>query len=179
VESAAEALYGLIHARFVLTGRGLAAVADRFRSSAFGRCPRLGCGGQAVLPLGPSDVPRQATVAVWCPRCEDAFRPPVKGAAALDGAYFTTTLPHLLLLTYPALRPPAPHPDDVPSARVFGFRVAERARAREPHGAPVTGWGVTAAAAAGRAAAAASNAPPAAGQRGEGGGAGGGADKAV
>ena len=39
----------------------------------------------------------------------------------VDGAYFGTTFPHLLLMTYPGLRPPKQQEAYVP--RVFGFRL--------------------------------------------------------
>ena len=38
-----------------------------------------------------------------------------------DGAYFGTTFPHLLLMTYPSLRPPRPTETYIP--RVFGFKL--------------------------------------------------------
>jgi len=40
LENAAERLYGLAHARFAVTARGLQAVMDKFRQCEFGRCPR-------------------------------------------------------------------------------------------------------------------------------------------
>jgi Casein kinase II regulatory subunit len=39
----------------------------------------------------------------------------------VDGAYFGTTFPHLLLMTYPALWPAKPTESYVP--RVFGFKL--------------------------------------------------------
>lgn len=47
--------------------------------------------------------------------------PPTSILAEIDGAYFGTTLPHLLLMTYPELVPAAPQEAFRP--RVFGFRV--------------------------------------------------------
>jgi casein kinase II subunit beta len=125
VESAAEVLYGLIHARWVVTARGLAAVLVKHRAGDYGRCPRVACAGAPVLPLGPSDVPRQATVAVFCPACRDAYHPRSRAAAALDGAYFGTTAAHLLLLTHPSARVAAAGGGGggKPAPRVFGFRV--------------------------------------------------------
>ncbi|GAB4816730.1 hypothetical protein N2152v2_003776 [Parachlorella kessleri] len=134
VETAAEALYGLIHARYVLTSRGMNAMLEKFKGCDFGRCPRVFCNGQACLPVGLSDVPRQATVKLFCPKCEDVFYPRSKYHGNLDGAYFGTTFPHLFLLTYPTMRPPKPAETYLP--RVFGFKIHpsayQRERGRQP-----------------------------------------------
>jgi casein kinase II subunit beta len=122
VEAAGESLYGLIHARFVLTTRGLAAMAEKFRSCDFGRCPRVLCNGQPCLPVGLSDQPRQSTVKLFCPRCEEAYYPRSKYHGNIDGAYFGTTFPHLFFLTYPQLKPQKPLSKYVP--RVFGFKIS-------------------------------------------------------
>jgi hypothetical protein len=64
VETAAEMLYGLIHVRYILTARGMAAMHEKLKRTDFGTCPRVLCAGQACLPCGMVDVPRQCTVKV-------------------------------------------------------------------------------------------------------------------
>eukprot|EP00798_Chlamydomonas_sp_ICE-L_P001158 gene1158-3963_t len=93
LENAAEMLYGLIHARYILTARGLAAMLEKFKSCGFGRCPRVLCEGQACVPVGPSDVPGQSTVKIYCPKCEDIYYPRSEFQCAIDGAYTGTTSP--------------------------------------------------------------------------------------
>jgi casein kinase II subunit beta len=104
IESAAEMLYGMIHARYILTSKGMAAMVrfhsllslfscftiqeintvntiatflqlDKYKNYDFGRCPRVYCSGQPCLPVGQSDIPRSSTVKIYCPRCEDLYYP--------------------------------------------------------------------------------------------------------
>ncbi|XP_054825685.1 casein kinase II subunit beta-1-like [Prosopis cineraria] len=121
IESAAEMLYGLIHARYVLTNKGMAAMMEKYKNYDFGRCPRVHCSGQPCLPVGQSDIPRSSTVKIYCPRCEDIYYPRSKYQGNVDGAYFGTTFPHLFLMTYGHLKPPKPLQSYV--QRVFGFKV--------------------------------------------------------
>jgi len=121
VESAAEMLYGLIHARFILTSRGLSQMVEKLNNVEFGRCPRVYCQGQPVLPVGQSDIPRTNTVKLFCPKCQDIYYPKLSRHANIDGAYFGTTFPHLLYQTYPELVPTKPSFSYVP--RIFGFKI--------------------------------------------------------
>lgn len=130
VESAAEMLYGLIHVRYILTSRGMSAMFEKYKGCEFGRCPRVLCNGQPCLAVGTSDIPRQSTVKLFCPKCEDIYYPRSKYQGNIDGAYFGTTFPHLMLMTYPTLRPGKPTESYVP--RVFGFKLHANAVAREP-----------------------------------------------
>ena len=57
---------------------------------------------------------------MYCPRCKDIYSPKKKSADA-DGAYFGTSFPHLLLMTYPDLKPYFKRIEFVP--RMFGFRI--------------------------------------------------------
>jgi casein kinase II subunit beta len=121
VESAAEMLYGLIHARYIVTNRGMHAMYEKYRAASFGRCPQVFCQGQPVLPVGLSDLPRNYTVNVFCPRCHGLFFPKSTRQANIDGAYFGTTFPHLYLMTHPDMVPKKPAQAYVP--RVYGFKV--------------------------------------------------------
>ncbi|KAL5551280.1 hypothetical protein UlMin_001456 [Ulmus minor] len=120
VESAAEMLYGLIHARYILTSKGMAAMLDKYKNYDFGRCPRVYCCGQACLPVGQSDIPRSSSIKIYCPRCEDIYYPRSK-YQDIDGAYFGATFPHLFLMTYGHLKPQKASQSYVP--RVFGFKI--------------------------------------------------------
>ncbi|KAJ4912524.1 Casein kinase II subunit beta' [Raphanus sativus] len=121
VESAAEMLYGMIHARYILTSKGLASMLDKYKNYDFGRCPRVYCCGQPCLPVGQSDIPRSSTVKIYCPKCEDVYYPRSKYQGNIDGAYFGTTFPHLFLMTYGHLKPQKAAQSYVP--RVFGFKL--------------------------------------------------------
>ena len=125
IENAAELLYGLIHARFAITPRGMGAMLEKYKAVHFGRCPRVFCGGQPALPVGQGDLPRTHTVKLFCSKCKDIFYPRSSRQANIDGAYFGTTFPHLLLMTYPHLRATAQPTAYVP--KIFGFKVHRRA----------------------------------------------------
>ncbi|KAL6981360.1 putative casein kinase II subunit beta-4 [Sarracenia purpurea var. burkii] len=121
VESAAEMLYGLIHVRYILTSKGMAAMLEKYKNFDFGRCPRVYCCGQPCLPVGQSDIPRASTVKIYCPKCEDIYYPRSKYQGNIDGAYFGTTFPHLFLMTYGHLKPQKAAQSYVP--KVFGFKI--------------------------------------------------------
>ncbi|KAJ3436125.1 casein kinase ii subunit beta [Anaeramoeba flamelloides] len=120
IESSAEILYGLIHARYILTDEGMRKMAKKYQKGIFGRCPNVFCQKQPCLPVGRSDLPRKDTVKYYCPRCQDIYFPDSK-YANLDGAYFGTTFANLLLQWNENLKPESPPRKYVP--KIFGFRV--------------------------------------------------------
>ena len=128
VEIAAEVLYGLIHARYILTGRGMNRMFDKYQDAEFGTCPRVCCQGQHCLPVGMSDQQRSYPVNVYCPRCQELYYPRSTKQAGLDGAYFGTTFAHMFLLTYPDLIPrksssSSATVSDKYIPKIYGFRI--------------------------------------------------------
>lgn len=140
IEKSARHLYGLVHARYIVTTRGLAKMVshssfnlgllnadntfvklDKYKKADFGKCPRVLCGGHPLLPMGQSDLPHLKTVKLYCPKCEDIYNPKSSRHAAIDGAYFGTSFHNILFQVYPALVPEKSKRRYEP--KVFGFKV--------------------------------------------------------
>jgi casein kinase II subunit beta len=69
---------------------------EKYKKADFGRCPRVYCYSQPLLPVGLADVPYQKAVKLYCPRCEDIYSPKSNRHGSIDGAYFgTSTYTHL------------------------------------------------------------------------------------
>jgi casein kinase II subunit beta len=121
IEKSARHLYGLVHARYITTTRGLAKMVDKYKKYDFGRCPRVMCEGQPLLPCGLDDNPGKKPVKLYCARCEDLYNPKSSRHAAIDGAYFGTSFHNTIFQVYPALIPAKSRRRYEP--RIFGFRV--------------------------------------------------------
>ena len=106
-------------------------MAEKMKRKEFGKCPRVLCQEQAVVPVGLSDISGVKGVKLYCPRCEDVYNPPSKKQTGIDGAYFTTSLPHLVLQMYPQLLP-SQKSSDVGAVRytpkIFGFKIHQVAQ---------------------------------------------------
>eukprot|EP00392_Amoebophrya_sp_AT5.2_P014098 g14236.t1 len=128
VEQGAQCLYGLIHARWILTARGMTAMMDKYNNYVYGSCPLLDCHAQnqAVLPVGLTDVVGQSGAKVYCPRCKEVFHPKSSKLEVIDGAFFGTSFCHLFFLIYPHLKPSSEPRNYIP--RIFGFKVAAHVR---------------------------------------------------
>jgi casein kinase II subunit beta len=85
---------------------------EKYKRADFGRCPRVLCNSQALLPVGLTDIPYEKSVKLYCGRCEDLYSPKSSRHGSIDGAYFGTTFPHLLFLVYPNLISPKNGPAD-------------------------------------------------------------------
>lgn len=88
--------------------------ADKYKKADFGKCPRVLCYGQYLLPVGLSDIAYQKAVKLYCPRCEDIYSPKSSRHGSIDGAYFGTTFPHMLFMVHPQMVPTKGH--SVPTA---------------------------------------------------------------
>jgi len=113
-------LYGLIHARFIVTTNGLQVMQRKYIHKDFGECPRAFCNGQAVLPVGLADEPHLGSYKLFCPKCRDLYNCPAS-QRHIDGAFFGSSFPHIFLMTYENIVPSAPTSCYVP--RIFGFKV--------------------------------------------------------
>ncbi|KAL5352601.1 casein kinase 2 regulatory subunit [Pseudogymnoascus australis] len=121
IEKSARHLYGLVHARYIVTTRGLAKMLDKYKKNDFGKCPRVMCKSQPLLPMGQSDNPNIKAVKLYCSKCEDIYNPKSSRHAAIDGAYFGTSFHNILFQVYPALMPAKSY--ERYSPRIYGFKV--------------------------------------------------------
>ncbi|KAB5536647.1 casein kinase II beta subunit [Coniochaeta sp. 2T2.1] len=121
IEKSARHLYGLIHARYIVTTRGLSKMLEKYKKGDFGKCPRVQCASHPLLPMGLSDVPNSKPAKLYCARCEDVYNPKSSRHASIDGAYFGTSFHNILFQVYPALVPAKSADRYVP--RCYGFKV--------------------------------------------------------
>jgi len=105
LDQRAAGLYGVLHARFIVTQVGLHRMRKLFRKNYWGLCPRVGCTNQALLPMGIHDKPNRDEVKLYCCSCGLMYGPNYHGSTKIDGAFFGTTFPHLFFMSYPELLP--------------------------------------------------------------------------
>ncbi|KAI6249832.1 Casein kinase II subunit beta-2 [Erysiphe necator] len=121
IEKSARHLYGLVHARYIVTTRGLAKMLEKYKKADFGKCPRVMCKSHPLLPTGQTDIPNLKPVKLYCTKCEDLYNPKSNRHSYMDGAYFGTSFHNIILQVYPALIPHKSYDRHIP--RVYGFKV--------------------------------------------------------
>lgn len=92
-------LYGLLHAKYILTPPGQAKMLELYIYNSFPKCPRSKCEGLRCLPYGISEKPGQ-NVKMYCPKCKTIYN---YMKNILDGAFFGPTYAHLLIRKFPEL----------------------------------------------------------------------------
>ncbi|KAL0224941.1 hypothetical protein RCL1_002853 [Eukaryota sp. TZLM3-RCL] len=123
LNEAATLLYGLIHARFILTGAGLTAMKAKYETRDFGTCTCYFCDNQPLLPIALSDSVGRDSVKLYCASCKDIYKPKQARFRQIDGAFFTTSFPHMFYLQFPHYLPSTEIPQYQP--KIFGFRIRE------------------------------------------------------
>ena len=94
---------------------------EKYKQGVFGKCPRVICESQHLLPMGQHDTPGVSKVKLYCAKCEDIYNPKSSRHNSIDGAYFGTSFHNILFQVYPTLVPTKTQRRYEP--RIYGFRV--------------------------------------------------------
>ena len=89
----AEAVYAVVHARYLLTVSGALRMKKKYDKKVYGVCPRVACNEQPLLPIGLSPNPGDMNVKTFCPCCQDIY----DTTCTIDGAYFGPYFPHFFI----------------------------------------------------------------------------------
>jgi casein kinase II subunit beta len=126
-------IYGYIHKRFINSPMGMGLMREKFINGVFGYCPRILCNKQVLLPVGLSEDLRYSQVKVFCPLCQEVYKPRENlyhGNSEKkhfkfdlpDGIFFGTSFPQNFLMYFPDLDPRINNPTRyIP--KLFGFRI--------------------------------------------------------
>ena len=124
-------IYGLIHKRFIFTPLGMGLMREKFLSGLFGYCPRLLCNKQVMLPIGLSEDMRYSQVKVFCPLCQEVYKPreifygygkKIYKFDLPDGIFFGNSFPQAFLANFPDLDPKISSSERyIP--KLYGFRI--------------------------------------------------------
>ena len=125
-------IYGFIHKKFINTPEGLGLMREKFINGIFGYCPRMLCNKQIVLPVGLSEDMRYSQVKVFCPLCQEVYKPrdifygysdkKIIKFDLPDGVFFGTSFPQTFLMHFPDLDPRINAPlRYIP--KLYGFKI--------------------------------------------------------
>ena len=129
VHTQAKILYGLLHARFILTKPGLHLMMEKYQRHEFQPCPRVYCRGTQCLPFGISDEPDKEVMKMYCPSCCDVYNVTSSDLSGIDGAYFGPSWIHMFLHRYRQIIPKERARVYVP--KIFGFRICHASDAED------------------------------------------------
>lgn len=121
IEQQAEVLYGLIHARYLLTNVGLEKMYNKYINKEFPTCPRKFCNKMTCLPIGVSDELNEYSVKIFCPLCKEVYSVTDSEMACVDGAFFGSSWIPLFFTKYNHLFADLKLEKYVP--KIYGFRI--------------------------------------------------------
>ena len=70
-----EYLYVDVPHKYIILFNNIFQMIEKYQAGDFGHCPRVYCENQPMLPIGLSDVPGEAMVKLYCPKCMDVYTP--------------------------------------------------------------------------------------------------------
>lgn len=119
-------LYGLIHARYILTPRGLNKMFEKYKNREFGLCPRVYCQLHPLLPIGLHDQLRYSSVKLYCAKCEEIYIPKSSKYSTIDGVYFGLSFPPMFFQHFAHATPL--HSSEIYQPKIFGFKLLEHSK---------------------------------------------------
>jgi casein kinase II subunit beta len=120
LQIATSRLYNRLHSRYILSQDGLKKIRMKHLRGDYGSCPRVFCENAPLIPVGLHDELGMSEVKGFCPRCRDVYH--YSDHITCDGGGFGTTLPHLLLHSFPELSL-CFNPNHKYVPRIFGFKI--------------------------------------------------------
>ena len=115
VERDALDIYGLVHARYLLTEAGMQKMIKKRNQGKFPKCPRLLCKKCTCVPVG---IDKDTTVKMFCPNCTDVYD---CKDYELEGRYFGKEWVHMLMKKHPEIV--ENERAEMYEPRVYGYRV--------------------------------------------------------
>jgi casein kinase II subunit beta len=119
INSSVKLMHDLVHGRFIVSEDGLETVYQKHVKGMYGKCPRLHCEENFLLPLGLHDLPGLSSTQCFCSKCRDVYQS--SSHVNVDSVVFGTSLPHLFLQQYPDMCPTKPEKFYVP--KIYGFKI--------------------------------------------------------
>ena len=113
-------LYGLIHAKYLMTKQGLEELHKKYESSTYDLCPNVNC-RRKCLPMGLSETIGESCIYMYCPFCGDLYHSENQICTRIDGSAFGSSYILHFIHQYPDVQPNYLPPK--PELRLFGFKI--------------------------------------------------------